>query len=223
MKPSHTALSSFTHANRGIAMPPSHTAVSSFTHANRGIAMQTSTLSTLSPVSTIKGERPSGLRLRAERPVAPAARPTELHASQVDAVARREIEWFFTSAATDAASDGARARIYAWIHTLGRPEQETLALRYDPMPCPTSLEEHWGDGGFALGLSLAFAGPWRPYGRPRHSLEREASDQLEEAVKQHGPGVLDHIKCRAEWDLAAALGAYADARGRVPSVIPAER
>jgi hypothetical protein len=83
------------------------------------------------------------------------------------------------------------------------------------MPCPASLEAHWGQGGYALALSLACASLWRPQGTPPLA---GASDQLEAAAEQHGDRVLDHIKRRAEWDFTSALSAYAS--GRAPSVIP---
>jgi hypothetical protein len=200
-------------------MQPTH-AVSTTTHSNRGIAMQpTKTLSTVSSVLPVTDERPSGIRFVTKTRPAVAPR-TELLASQVHSVALAEIAWFFTRDTSDETSERAAARIYWWLRTLDPSEQQTLALRYEAMPCPKSLERHWGNGGYALALSLACASLWRPQGTPRHSLEREASDQLEAAVEKHGDRVLEHIKRRAEWDFTDALSAYAHARGRVPSVIP---
>jgi hypothetical protein len=183
--------------------------------------MQPIHLSTISPVVATP-DQSSQFRLRTSRTVESPVQQRSLFASQVDNVARREVEWFFASdAATDAASQDARARIAAWLGALSYAEQQTLALRYDPFPCPYSLEEHFEEGGFALALSLAFAGTWRPCGHPRHTKERVASDHLEAAVQQHGPRILRHLKRRAQADFDAALRAYAHARGRAPSVLPA--
>jgi len=117
----------------------------------------------------------------------PAPRDATLRASQVDAVAVDEITFFFTSTDADAASVEARAIIESWLGTLEPADQQALALRYDPLPCPPSLEDEWQEG-FALALSLAST-QWRPAGYPRHTVERLASDQLEDAVRRHGPGV----------------------------------
>jgi hypothetical protein len=173
-------------------------------------------------VAPVAEGRPSGIRLRAPRPTQARTVPTELRASEVTAVARREIEWFFTTDATDSASDSAPARIEGWLRALSHAEQQTLALGHEPLPCPPSLAVHCGEG-FALVLSLAFAGHWRPNGYPRHAAERAASHQLAAAVTEHGPGILAHIQRRAEWDVTSAVAAYVRARGRVPSVLPVER
>jgi len=163
-----------------------------------------------------ESDRPSGIRLRAvrETPTRRAHHQCELRASQVDAVARREIEFFHTSPKQPSA---ARACIEGWIHTLTSKEQQALALRYDPTPWPKSLEGEWQEG-FALALSLA-ATQWRTDGPADAAAEREASEQLEGAVAQHGPEVLRHIEKRAEWDFETAVRAYARARGRAPSVL----
>jgi hypothetical protein len=162
-------------------------------------------------------DRPSGIRLRAvrETPTRHAHHQRhELRASQVDAVARREIEWLHTSPEQPST---ARACIEGWIHTLTPKEQQALALRYDPTPWPESLEGEWQEG-FALALSLA-ATQWRTKGHPDAIAEWAASEQLEGAVARHGPEVLRHIEKRAEWDFETALRAYARARGRAPSVL----
>lgn len=144
-----------------------------------------------------------------------------IRASQVDAVAVDEIAWFFTCTDTDAASIEARAVIESWLGTLEPADQQALALRYDPLPCPPSLEAEWQEG-FALALSLASSSRWRPAGLPQPVLERLASDQLEDAVRRHGPGVLRGLRRRADWAFANAVRAYATARGRTPSVLPRE-
>lgn len=147
--------------------------------------------------------------------------PSWLPASHVEDVARREIEWFLTTEATDEASELARARIQAWALALDPDDQETLTLRYDPMPpCPRSLEEHWSDGGFALAIRLLYTQTWRPNGRPRNSTEREVSDQLEASVERNGSRVLEHVKSRADVMFSSALAAYIRVRGCAPCVIP---
>lgn len=146
-------------------------------------------------------------------------RDASLRASQVDSVAVDEIAWFFTSTDTDSASAEARALIESWLGTLEPADQQALALRYDPLPCPPSLEDEWHEG-FALALSLASAARWRPVGLPCPAVERLASEQLEDAVRRHGPGVLRGIQRRADWAFATATRAYAKARGRAPSALP---
>ena len=206
MNPANAVLP-VTHTNRGIAV----------NSASQAIVNQPNTaFATHSVVCEVAKKHTSEDCRAAER----QAHRRELLAWQKEDIARREIAWYYTSEATDEASNDARERIYLCIQALDYREQATLALRYEPLPCPRSLEQHWGHGGYALALSLAFAGPWRPYGRPRYSLERDASDQLEEAVGRHGARVLDQIKSRAETDFAAALAAYIQMRGAAPCLLP---
>jgi len=172
--------------------------------------MNTASLS-IAPISTT--------RLRASALPITAVRVRPLRASQVRAVAAAEIEWFHTTHETDAASVHARALIGEWIATLDDSEQEALALRHDPLPEPTFIRRHCG-GSFALAVRLATTSRWRPDGRPRLGAERAVSGQLVNAVKHHGSGVLRGLARRADWTFAGALRAYAEARGRVPSVVP---
>jgi hypothetical protein len=141
-----------------------------------------------------------------------------LRASQVDSVAVDEIAWLFTCSDDDVASVAARAVIDARLATLDPADQQALALRYDPLPCPPSLKDEWHEG-FALALSLASAARWRPVGLPCPAVERLASEQLADAVRRHGPGVLRGIRRRADWAFATAMRAYAKARGRAPSAL----
>ena len=213
MSPTQPTRSQSSHSNRGIAMQPNHT---QSPLSNQGITMHSS--SALTITAAAPADRPSGIRLRTPRPVESGTEPTELRASQVDGVARSEIAWFFERELGGPIS-AAEAQITAWLSALSPAQQQTLALRYESMDCPAALEERLG-GGFALGLSLAAAGHWRPAGRRRDSFERQATHQLEAAVAQHGDKVLRQIERRAEWDFASALHAYARARGRAPSVLP---
>jgi hypothetical protein len=155
---------------------------------------------------------------RTAMPTETTTQVTTLRASQVDAVAEEEIHWFFTCTDNDQRSAEARAIIDSWLGAVDPADQQALALRYEPMPSPPALEEEWQDG-FALALSLA-ATQWRPNGLPRPALERLASDQLEDAVRRHGKGVLRGIARRADWDFSTAVRAYAKVRGRAPSVLP---
>jgi hypothetical protein len=145
-----------------------------------------------------------------------------LRASQLANVAADEIEWFFTTTTTtdDGPAVQARATIADWLGELTTEEQRALALRYDPAPWPESLQASGLESGYALALSLVSTKPWRPSTRVHHEPHRRAGDHLETAVRERGLGVMRGIHRRASWDFASAVRAYANVRGRTPSVLP---
>jgi hypothetical protein len=144
-----------------------------------------------------------------------------LRASQVDAVAAEEIEFFFTNDSDDDASIQARAVIASWIAELAPGDKETLALYYEPEPWPQSILDEGFDysSGYALVLSRASAFDWRSNRRRHFAAEQIANEQLRAAVFERGPRALRHLTRRAEWDFATAVRAYAKTRGRAPSVL----
>jgi len=144
-----------------------------------------------------------------------------LRASQVNQVAADEIAFFFTCDSDDEASVQALAVIAGLIARLAPADQQALALYYEPEPWPESILEEGLDfaNGYALVLSRASAAVWRRNGRRRYAAEQTSNEQLRAAVFERGPRALRHLTRRAEWDFAAALRAYANTRGRAPSVV----
>jgi len=157
---------------------------------------------------------------RAPRPLAPPE-AAALRASQVNQVAAEEIAFFFTCDSDDEASVQALAVIAGLIARLAPSDQQALALYYEPEPWPESILEEGLDfaNGYALVLSRASAAVWRRNGRRRYAAEQTSNEQLRAAVLERGPRALRHLTRRAEWDFAAALRAYANTRGRAPSVL----
>jgi hypothetical protein len=173
--------------------------------------------------ATIPPDRASGVCLRVERaepPPAERSAPSELSASQVLEVAEREIAWFFADASDEPASVVARAQIGAWLGELDDAERQTLELGCDPTPWPRSIRDE-GRGPYTLTLSFVYAGTWRPEGSPRTHAEAIAAEQLEDAVWRRGRAALRHVERRVRHALRDAVFAYAKARGRAPSVVPA--
>jgi len=163
---------------------------------------------------------------------APAARETEtsppptrsrpsLRASQVHPVAEEELAFFFSTNGANDASVPARRVIADWIATLSEHHQDALSLYFDREPWPESLRGDGFDLRCGYALVLAHASPYTRWPnvpqRPAHL--RRISEQLQAAVRSHGPRVLCYLTRRSEWTFAAALRAYVKARGRAPSVL----
>lgn len=146
----------------------------------------------------------------------------ELRASQLVNVAADEIAWFYTSYDNAPASRLARSIIEGWIATLDPAVRRVLALRFDVAPWAEDLQDEGLRSGFALAVNLVTTGTWGATSGPRNGAHRRAGELLEAAIREKGVGVLRDIGRRADWDFAAAVRAYAKARGRSPSVLPQE-
>jgi len=140
-----------------------------------------------------------------------------LLASQVNGVAEKEVELFFSKLHAGASGD-AREAVARRIATLSEHDRDALSLYFDPEPWPESMRRQGVDYPRGYALVLAHAAPYKrwPDVPQRRAYLRRASVQLEAAVAEHGPRVLDHLVRRAEWNFAAAMRAYVGARGRVP-------
>ena len=144
----------------------------------------------------------------------------ELRASQLVNVAADEIAWFYTSYDNGPSSLLARSTIEGWLATLDPAVRRTLALRFDVAPWPEDLQDEGLQSGFALAVSLVTTAKWNAKSGPRNGLHRRAGEHLEAAVRERGIEVMRDIGRRADWDFASAIRAYANARGRAPSVLP---
>jgi hypothetical protein len=146
-----------------------------------------------------------------------------LRPSQVLTAAAEEIGWLYgnTHDETDPACIQARATIEAWLGEVSFEHQRTLALHHDPTPWPEELPGHEEDS-FALILHALWPSTRRDFEcySPRQ-LELRARRRLELSIEREGPRVVDHLIRRARWQFEEAVRAYAEVRGRVPSVIPA--
>jgi hypothetical protein len=146
----------------------------------------------------------------------------DLRASQLVNVAADEIAWFFTSYDNAPAACLARATIAGGLAQLAPAERRTLSLRFDVARWSEDLEEEGLISGFALAVHLVSTSTWKPKNSPRDRVHKRAGEHLEAAVREKGVGVLRDLGRRADWDFAAAVRAYAKARGRAPSVLPKE-
>jgi hypothetical protein len=145
-----------------------------------------------------------------------------LRPSQVLSAAADEIDWLYenTDDETDPECVQARASIEVWLSELSFEHRLTIALHHDPTPWPEELPGHEEDS-FALILhALCPSTPrdFQCYG-PRQ-LELRARRCLELWIECKGPRVIDRVIRRARWQFEEAVRAYAEVRGRVPSVVP---
>jgi hypothetical protein len=134
-----------------------------------------------------------------------------------------EIDWLYenTDDETDPACIRARATIESWLSELSFEHQLTIALHHDATPWPEELPGHEEDS-FALILQSLCPSTARDFQcySPRQ-LELRARRRLELWIECKGPRVIDRVIRRARWQFEAAVRAYAEVRGRVPSVVPA--
>jgi hypothetical protein len=156
-----------------------------------------------------------------------------LRPSQVLSVAADEVDWLYenTDDETDPECIQARATIESWLGELSFEHQLTIALHHDPTPWPEELRgSRRGDpsrtsgheeDSFALilhALRPSTARDFQCYS-PRQ-LELRARRRLELWIECKGPRVIDRVIRRARWQFEEAVRAYAEVRGRVPSVVP---
>jgi hypothetical protein len=138
-------------------------------------------------------------------------------------VAGDEIDWLYenTDDETDPECIRARATIESWLGDLSFEHQLTIALHHDATPWPEELPGHEEDS-FALVLQPLYPSSprdlkcqytWR-------ELELRARRRLELWIERKGPRAIDHVIRRARWQFEEAVRAYAEIRGRVPSVVP---
>jgi hypothetical protein len=133
-----------------------------------------------------------------------------------------EVDWLYenTDDETDPECVQARATIEAWLSELSFEHRLTIALHHDATPWPEELPGHEEDS-FALilhALCPSTARDFECYGS--RQLELRARRRLELWIECKGPRVIDHVIRRARWQFEEAVRAYAEVRGRVPSVVP---
>jgi len=146
----------------------------------------------------------------------------EVRASQLVNIAADEVAWFYTSYDNAPASRLARSIIAGRLATLDPAVRRVLPLRFDVAPWAEDLQDEGLKSGFALAVNLVTTAPWGAKSGPRNGVHRRAGEHLEAAIREKGIGVMRDIGRRADWDFAAAVRAYAKARGRSPSVLPKE-
>jgi hypothetical protein len=156
-----------------------------------------------------------------------------VHASQVLSVAADEIDWLYenTDDETDPECVQARATIEAWLSELSPEHQLAIALHHDPMPWPEELRGsrrgepprtpgHEEDS-FALVLHLLCPSTERDMlCYTPEQLALRAHRRLEIQLERDGTHALRTLIRRARWLFLDAVGAYAEVRGRVASVVP---
>ena len=151
-----------------------------------------------------------------------AAAEATLRPSQVLSAAIDEVDWLYenTDDETDPECVQARATIEAWLSELSFEHQLTIALHHDATPWPEELRGHEEDS-FALILHALWPSTARDFQcySPRQ-LELRARRRLELWIECKGPRVIDHVIRRARWQFEEAVRAYAEVRGRIPSVVP---
>ena len=146
-----------------------------------------------------------------------------LHPSQVLGIAADELDWVFehTDDETDPAVLQARAAIEGWLSELSETHQAVVAAQHCPLAWPEDLPGYEDD---SLALVLWILCPRGPRDRrfytPRQ-LELRARRSLAIHVEEEGPRAVRRLIRRARWLYEEAVRAYAEVRGRVPSVIPA--
>ena len=148
---------------------------------------------------------------------------TTLRPSQVLSVAADELDWLFehTDDEADAVVVQARASIEAWMSELSDAHQAAIAAQHCPLAWPEELPGHEDD---SFSLVLCILCPKGPRDRRFYTaaqLELRARRSLEILVEEGGPGAVRPLIRRARWLYEEAVRAYAEVRGRVPSVIPA--
>jgi hypothetical protein len=146
-----------------------------------------------------------------------------LHPSQILDVAADELDWLFehTDDETDPAVVHARAAIESWLSELSDTHRAAVKAHHSPVAWPDELPGHEDD---SFSLVLWILCPKGPRDRRFYTaaqLELRARRSLEILVEDDGPGAVRPLIRRARWLYEEAVRAYAEVRGRVPSVIPA--
>ncbi len=144
-----------------------------------------------------------------------------LRPSQVLTVAADELDWLYehTDDETDPICIQARAAIEGWLADLSPEHRLAITLHHDPTPWPEELPGHEEDS-FGLVLHLLWpSGPRDSCCTPR-KLELRARRRLEIRLEREGSRSLKALVRRARWLFEEAVRAYAEVRGRLPSVVP---
>jgi hypothetical protein len=146
-----------------------------------------------------------------------------LHPSQVLGVAADELDWVHehTDDESDPAVIRARAAIEGWLSELSDVHQAAITAQHSPVAWPEELPGHEADS-FALVLCILC--PNGPRSRRFYTpgqLELRARRSLAIVVEEKGQAGVRRLIRQARWLYEDAVRAYAEVRGRVPSVIPA--
>jgi hypothetical protein len=145
-----------------------------------------------------------------------------LHPSQILDVAADELDWLFehTDDETDPAVVHARAAIESWLSELSDTHRAVVSAQHSPVAWPEELSGHEDD---SFSLVLCILCPKGPRDRRFYTaaqLELRARRSLEILVEEGGTGAVRPLIRRARWLYEEAVRAYAEVRGRVPSVVP---
>jgi hypothetical protein len=139
-------------------------------------------------------------------------------------VAADELDWLYenTDDETDPTCIQARAAIEGWLAELSPKHRFVIALQHDPTAWPEDLPACDDEDSYALVLHHVW--PSGPRDLACSTVEEQAARarrRLEIGLEREGPRALKANARRARWLFEEALRAYAEARGRFPSVVPA--
>ena len=145
-----------------------------------------------------------------------------LHPSQVLGVALDEIDWVHehTDDETDPAVIQARASVEGWLSELSDVQHAAITAHHSPVAWPEGFGEH-EDDSFALILCLlcSKSDRSRRFYTPGQ-LELRARRSFAITVEEKGQAGVRRLIRQARWLYEDAVRAYAEVRGRVPTVIP---
>jgi hypothetical protein len=145
-----------------------------------------------------------------------------LHPSQVLGVAADELDWVHehTDDESDPAVIQARAAVEGWLSELSDVHQAAIIAQHCPVAWPEGFAGH-EDDSFALVLCLlcSKSDRSRRFYTPGQ-LELRARRSLAIVVEEKGQAGVRRLIRQARWLYEDAVRAYAEVRGRVPSVIP---
>jgi len=152
-----------------------------------------------------------------------AAAAETLRPSQVLTVAADELDWLYenTDDETDPTCIQARAAIEGWLAELSPEHQFVIALQHAPTAWPEDLPACDEEDSYALVLHNVW--PSGPRDLAYSTVEQQAARahrRLEIGLERVGARALKANARRARWLFEDALRAYAEVRGRFPSVVP---
>jgi hypothetical protein len=141
-------------------------------------------------------------------------------------VASAQVDWLYenTDDETDPLCIQARAAIEGWLAELSPEHRLAIALQHDPTAWPEHLPAREEEDSYALVLHHVW--PSGPRDLAYSTVQEQAARarrRLEIGLERQGPRGMKARARRARWLFEEALRAYAEVRGRLPSVVPDAR